>query len=156
MAQQVGIPEFYVGAEFSRFQTLSYWNGLDQALRQVYKGKLMYANNGSGVHSGEGGDSVTRSADAYPDLNVPDNVTVRRLTRRWEAYDRRLPARTALSEVGISGVRGAFKVPWQHHWPHPGWMSACRPGGSRRPAAPPWPSTWAASTSGPSASAPPS
>ena len=119
MAQQAGIPEFYVGAEFSRFQTLSYWNGLDQALRQVYKGKLMYANNGGGVHSGEGGDSVTRSADAYPDLNVPDNVTVGRLTRRWAAYDRRLPARTALSEVGISGVRGAFKVPWQHHWPHP-------------------------------------
>jgi len=119
MAQQAGIPEFYVGAEFSRFQTLSYWNGLDKALRKVYKGKLMYANNGSGVRSGDGGNAVARSVDAYPDLGVSDNVKVGRLTRRWETYDRRLPASNVLSEVGISGVKGAWVKPWKHNWPHP-------------------------------------
>ena len=119
MAQQVGIPEFYVGAEFSRFQTLSNWNGLDKALRKVYQGKLMYANNGSGVRRGDGGNAVTRSVDAYPDLGVSDNVKVGRLTRRWAAYDRRLPAGNVLSEVGISGVKGAWIKPWKHNWPHP-------------------------------------
>ena len=119
MAQQAGIPEFYVGAEFSRFQTLSNWNGLDKALRKVYQGKLMYANNGSGVRRGDGGNAVTRSVDAYPDLGVSDNVKVGRLTRRWAAYDRRLPAGNVLSEVGISGVKGAWIKPWKHNWPHP-------------------------------------
>jgi len=119
MAQQAGIPEFYVGAEFSRFQRLSYWNSLDKALRKVYKGKLMYANNGSGVRRGDGGNAVARSVDAYPDLGVSDNVKVGRLTRRWEAYDRRLPASNVLSEVGISGVKGGWVKPWKHNWPHP-------------------------------------
>lgn len=119
MAQQVGIPEFYVGAEFSRFQTLSNWNSLDKALHNAYKGKLMYANNGSGVHSGDGGNAVARSVDAYPDLRVSDSVKVGMLTRRWEAYDRRLPAHNALSEVGISGVKGGWVKPWKHNWPHP-------------------------------------
>ena len=119
MAQKAGIPEFYVGAEFSRFALLSNWNKLDRAVRKVYKGKLMYASNGVGLRRGDGGSSVTRTADAYPDMNVPDNITVSRLTRRWRTYDRRLPARNTLSEVGISGVVGAYRKPWEHHWPHP-------------------------------------
>jgi hypothetical protein len=24
-----------------------------------------------------------------------------------------------LSEVGIAGVRGAFRIPWKHNWPSP-------------------------------------
>jgi hypothetical protein len=119
MAQQVKIPIFYVGAEFSRFGQSRYWNSLDAALRKVYKGTLAYANNGAGVHAGEGGRNVQRSADAYPNLGVGANPTLSRLTAAWKAYDKRLPRKIILSEVGISGVKGAFLVPWQHHWPHP-------------------------------------
>jgi hypothetical protein len=119
MAQQVGIPEFYVGAEFSEFGDVSYWNGLDQALRKVYKGTLAYANNGGGVHAGLGGAGVRISEDAYPDMDVPNNATVSRLTGAWEAFDKRQPSHTVLSEVGIAGVPGAFRKPWEHEWPKP-------------------------------------
>jgi hypothetical protein len=121
MAQQVGVPEFFVGAEFSLFGWDSNWNGLDAALRTVYKGTLAYANNGGGVKSGTdlGGKGVTITEDAYPDMVVPNNATVSRLTGTWEAFDRRQPKGTVLSEVGIAGVPGAFRKPWEHRWPNP-------------------------------------
>jgi hypothetical protein len=121
MAQQVGVPEFFVGAEFSLFGWDSYWNGLDAGVRKVYKGTLAYANNGGGVKAGTdlGGKGVTITEDAYPDMVVPNNATVARLTGTWEAFDRRQPKGTVLSEVGIAGVPGAFRKPWEHRWPHP-------------------------------------
>jgi hypothetical protein len=119
MAHRAGVARFYVGAEFSKFQGSRYWTPLDKAVRRAFKGTLVYANNGPGVHAGIGGKGVQLSVDAYPNLKVGSNPTTARLTRAWTAYDKRLPARTVLSEVGISGVKGAFRQPWQHHWPHP-------------------------------------
>lgn len=119
MAHRAGVARFYIGAEFSKFQGSRLWTPLDNAVRKVFKGTLVYANNGKGVHPGIGGKGVQLSVDAYPNLGVGTNPSTARLTRAWKAYDRRLPARTVLSEVGISGVKGAFLSPWQHHWPHP-------------------------------------
>jgi hypothetical protein len=119
MAHRAGVARFYIGAEFSKFQGSRLWTPLDNAVRKAFRGTLVYANNGKGVHPGIGGKGVQLSVDAYPNLGVGTNPATARLTRAWKAYDQRLPARTVLSEVGISGVKGAFLSPWQHHWPHP-------------------------------------
>jgi len=118
MAQKNDIPAFYVGAEFSQFQMNKDWAGLDAALRKVYHGTLVYANNGPGIRKGVAG-GVQASVDAYPDLKVPWTSTVARLVKGWTYMDKRLPQHYVLSEVGISGVKGAYWKPWEHHWPHP-------------------------------------
>jgi hypothetical protein len=118
MAQQARIPALWVGAEFSQFQRVKNWTGLDQALRKVYKGTLFYANNGTGLRRG-GGGRVQLSADAYPDFQVPYTASLARLLRGWKNIDRSLPHHNLLSEVGIAGVRGAYRKPWEHHWPKP-------------------------------------
>jgi len=119
MAQRVGITKLYVGAEFTKFSRSRYWNGLDKALRRVFKGTLLYANNGRRIYHGSGGRGVRLTFDAYPALHVPARATVRQLTRAWEAYDRSLPRRAVLSEVGIAGVLGAYGHPWKHQWSNP-------------------------------------
>jgi hypothetical protein len=118
MAQQVGIPALYVGAEFSRFQKSPYWAPLDKALRKVFKGTLLYANNGPGLRAGTAG-GAHQSVDAYPDIPVSNTATVARLTKAWKYLDKHLPHHNVLSEVGIAGVAGAFRKPWFHHWPNP-------------------------------------
>jgi hypothetical protein len=120
MAQRVGIPRLYVGAEFQEFGTSSRWTSLDKALRRKFKGALAYANNGRQLHRGTGGRGVQVSADSYPDMpRMPANATVARLTKAWEAWDRSMPRGTVLSEVGIAAVRGAYRKPWFDKWPHP-------------------------------------
>src|SRR5262249_4577296 len=118
MAQKAGIPALYVGAEFSKFQSVKQWTYLVAALRNVFKGTLVYANNGPGVKSGTAG-GVSKSVDAYPSIFVPYTATVARLQRGWTYLDSRLPHHNVLSEVGIAGVRGAYYKSWEHHWPHP-------------------------------------
>ena len=118
MAQEAGIPALYVGAEFSKFQHASNWKYLDQALRAVYKGTLLYANNGPGVSRDTAGGTQV-SVDAYPDLDVSSTASVARLEKGWKYVDGRLPHHNLLSEVGIAAVKGAYWKPWEHHWPKP-------------------------------------
>ena len=54
MAQKYGIPAMYLGAEFSKFQSVKGWTYLKEALQKVYKGTLLYANNGPGVRPASG------------------------------------------------------------------------------------------------------
>jgi hypothetical protein len=119
MAQQAGISALYVGAEFTKFGTSPYWNGLDKALRRVYRGTLQYADNGHKLGGGLGGKGVRATSDAYPDMPVPGNATVAQLTGDWETYDKVMPRGSVLSEVGIAGVADAYRKPWVHNWPHP-------------------------------------
>lgn len=120
MAQRNKIPRLYVGTEFQDFGTSPRWNGLDRALRRVYRGSLAYANNGHILLRGMGGRGVRVSADSYPDMpQMPAGATVRRLTKAWETWDRVMPRGTVLTEVGIAGVRGAYHKPWVNKWPHP-------------------------------------
>jgi hypothetical protein len=120
MAQRTHAPVLYVGTEFQDFGSSPRWNGLDRALRRVYKGTLAYANNGHKLHHPSGGRGAQISADAYPDMpQMPATASVARLAAAWRAWDRIMPRGTVLSEVGISGVRGAYRTPWVHKWPHP-------------------------------------
>jgi hypothetical protein len=120
MAQRVGIPRLYVGAEFQDFGSSSLWNNLDRAIRRKFKGALAYANNGHILIRGTGGKGVQLSADAYPDMpRMRPGSTVASLTKAWRAWDKVMPQGTVLSEVGIAGVSGAYARPWENNWPRP-------------------------------------
>jgi hypothetical protein len=120
MAQRTHLPRLYVGTEFQDFGSSPRWNGLDRSLRRAYHGTLAYANNGHKLHPGSGGRGAQISADAYPDMpQMPATASIARLTTAWKAWDRIMPRGTVLSEVGISGVRGAYRTPWVHSWSRP-------------------------------------
>ncbi len=113
IAQQAQVPELIVGAEFTKFATSPRWNGLDVALRRVFRGTLVFSSNGWGnrkTFSGDGGRGVRPAVDAYPPLPVP-------LAAGWTAYDRALPAGMVETEVGIAAAPGAFVSPWRQRWP---------------------------------------
>jgi hypothetical protein len=112
MAQANKVGMFIVGAEFSEFGDSSLWSGLDQALARVFHGRLAYANNGiASLSPSTGGQSAIKTVDAYPAMNRP-------LVRGWEAFDRKLPKGTILTEVGISAFKDAWRTPWQHRLAH--------------------------------------
>lgn len=111
IAQLAGIPEVIAGAELTRFATSPRWDILgDNIRRHGYQGRLAFANNGHPQVRSAGGKGWTVTVDAYP-------VLTENFSAGWRQYDRTLPPRTVLSEVGIAAVPGAFVKPWAHHWP---------------------------------------
>jgi len=108
MAEANKVGMFIVGAEFSNFGRAPQWNGLDRALGRVYHGRLAYSNNGT-VHlsPSTGGRYAIKTVDAYPSMNRP-------LLSGWQAFDRKLPRGTIVSELGIAGFNGAWRTPWRH------------------------------------------
>jgi hypothetical protein len=112
MAEANKVGMFIVGAEFSNFGRTPQWNRLDRALARVFHGRLAYSNNGTVHLSGStGGARALKTVDAYPSMGLP-------LLRGWEAFDRKLPRGTILSELGISAFKGAWRTPWQHRLGH--------------------------------------
>jgi hypothetical protein len=116
MAQRARIPEFIDGAEFTAFGGSRFWNRLVAALRTVYKGTVVYANNWGIPLTGNGGAGVTESVDSYHPLQLPAHASLARLTAAWRAYDRTLPPGTVVTEVGIAAVAGAYAQPYQNYW----------------------------------------
>jgi hypothetical protein len=116
MAQRARIPEFIDGAEFTAFGGSGLWNGLVTALQQVYKGKLVYANNWGISLAGNGGGGVIESVDSYHPLKVPVHASLAQLLAGWRAYDQTLPPGSVETEIGIAAVPGAYAVPYQNYW----------------------------------------
>jgi hypothetical protein len=117
MAQRAMIPELFNGAEFVRFQTSSWWRGLDKALRGVYTGTLAYANNwGNPIYPAAGGIGVQETVDAYAPISVTARASVAKLSAGWSAYDRTLPAGIIETEAGIAAVPGAYRFPYRFNW----------------------------------------
>lgn len=108
MAQRLKVPEFFLGVELTRFQTMPRWTGLARAIRHVYHGRLMFTLNWNAKTHG-GGRGVTDTVDAYPPI-------IGNFTAGWSAYDHALPSGTVLTEVGIDAVRGASAAPATWHW----------------------------------------
>jgi hypothetical protein len=121
MAQRYHVNVFTVGVEFDYFASSSLWNGLDAAIRKVYKGRLAFANNWDQLPGGHsyGGSGVRQDVDAYPSIKVPDSATVATLTRHWDTWDSQLRAGTVLGEVGIPAQLGMY--------PHPYWWKSREP-----------------------------
>jgi hypothetical protein len=110
MAQRTGVSEMYVGVELSIFAKSRYWTWLDTRLRRDYYGTLGYSANWGNLHfTGSGGSGVHVSVDAYQPISGS-------LSAGWTAFDRRLPAGTVETEVGIAAVRGAYLVPYHYKW----------------------------------------
>ncbi|MGO8957671.1 MAG: glycoside hydrolase family 113 [Streptosporangiaceae bacterium] len=116
MAQRARVPEFIDGAEFTAFGGSRFWNGLVTALRAVYHGTVVYANNWGIPLAGNGGAGVRESVDSYHPLQLPVHASLARVTAGWRAYDRTLPAGTVETEIGIAAVPGAYALPYQNYW----------------------------------------
>jgi len=116
MAQRTRIPEFIDGAEFSAFGGSPFWNSLVTALRTVYRGTLVYANNWGIPLTGNGGAGVQESVDSYQPLKVPVRASLAQLIAGWRAYDRTLPSGTVQTEIDIAAVPGAYAQPYQTTW----------------------------------------
>jgi hypothetical protein len=108
-AQHAHAREFIVGTELTRMSRMPQWTGLDSALARRFSGTLAYANNWGHLLAGNGGN-VAETVDAYQPARPP-------LLQAWLRFDRRLPPGTVETEVGIAAVNGAWRRPYQHHWP---------------------------------------
>lgn len=110
MAQLDKVPEFIVGAEFSRFGRSPLWNGLDRKILTVFHGTLAYSNNDTtGLSAASGGLLAVKAVDIYHPIAPP-------FLRGWRAFDRHLPKGAVATEVGIAAVDGAWAQPWVHRW----------------------------------------
>jgi hypothetical protein len=106
MAQTNKVGMIIVGAEFSEFGRSRLWNGLDRALARVFHGRLAYSNNGTrNLSRSTGGRYAVKTVDAYPPMKPS-------LVRGWTAFDRKLPAGTILTELGVAAYYGAWRTPW--------------------------------------------
>ena len=121
MAQRDHVRVLTVGVEFDYFAGSSLWNGLDAAIRKVYKGQLAFANNWDQLPAGSsyGGSHVRQDVDAYPAFQVPNSATISVLTRHWDTWDSQLRAGTVLGEVGIPAQPGMYQHPywWKSNGP---------------------------------------
>jgi hypothetical protein len=113
MAQHYHIQAIIIGAEFDEFYNSPQWGKLASYLRRYYHGTLAYSNNWDvrftrRVKSG----GVVQLLDAYPIMKLNDNASPRTLTASWDAYLRRYPGSTVLSEVGIAALSGAYRAPY--------------------------------------------
>ena len=112
MAQAHKVGMFFVGAEFTQFNRTTLWNRLDRALARVYHGRLAYSNNGgANLSPSTGGLHAIKTVDAYPAMN-------RYFLHGWKAFDRRMPRRAIITELGIAAFDGAWRAPWQHRPGH--------------------------------------
>src|SRR5215469_3547640 len=112
MAQAHKVGMFIVGAEFSNFGNSPRWNRLDRALARVFHGRLAYSSTGTAnLSRSTGGRRAIKTVDAYTPMS-------RRLVRGWKAFDRKLPSRTIITELGISAFDGAWRIPWQLRLQH--------------------------------------
>ena len=119
MAQQVRVPVFVIGVEFSQFGKAPQWTGLAAALGRVFHGVLSYASNFDVRITGlTGPGGVRLTVDAYPPMPwYRDDASAAALTVGWRRYAGTLPPGTVLSEVGIAAQPGAFGKPYVTRWP---------------------------------------
>jgi hypothetical protein len=125
LAQRDKVSEFVVGTEMASIDQSPLWAGFFKKAAKIYHGILSYAQWGGSP--GEGGFfSASRTSfplthlgvSAYPPLALSSLASVGSLTKAWENFlTRYTPAsvlrRTAIDEIGIPAVRGAYSDPWQ-------------------------------------------
>jgi hypothetical protein len=115
LAQRDHVQVFTIGSELEDFAGSPRWNRLDSVIRRIYSGRLQFDNTWNKLPTpgtSYGGTGVREAVDAYPGFQLPDSASVRVLTNHWAGYDRRLPAGTVLTEVGIAAQPGMYKHPY--------------------------------------------
>jgi hypothetical protein len=111
---------FVVGTELNSLQGAPQWAALIRSFRTVYRGQLTYDENQDEFAASTTDPPVPGyNVDAYPELGVPNNATVARLTSSWDAWlgAHPLPVRRTLtlSEIGLDAVAGSYQEPWNWH-----------------------------------------
>jgi len=128
LAQSEKVAEFVVGSEIAAIdqaKKLKPWDDFFKKAAKLYKGSLSYATWG-GHTANQGFFSKGRvelpttelGATAYPALGLSKNATVKSLTKAWENYltdhtPDSVLRRTAIDELGIPALAGAYSDPWQ-------------------------------------------
>jgi hypothetical protein len=124
LAQRDHVSEFIAGTEMASIDQSPLWGGFFAKAGRDYHGILSYASWGGGASPG-GFFSSRRvllplkyfGASAYPPINLPPTASVAQLKKAWVAFLRKAPESllhvTALDELGIPEVAGAYKDPYQ-------------------------------------------
>ena len=127
LAQRDHVSEFVAGTEMASIDQSPLWGGFFAKAGRLYRGVLSYAQwGGKGGGSGLGGFFSPKrvllperyfGASAYPPVNLPATASVAQLRRAWVGFLRQAPERllhlTAIDEVGIPAVAGAYRAPYQ-------------------------------------------
>ena len=124
LAQRDHVSEFIAGTEMAAIDQSPLWGGFFAKAARDYHGILSYASWGGGPTLG-GFFSARREllplkyfgASTYPPVNLPPTASVARLKKAWVSFLRQAPESllhvTALDELGIPEVAGAYKDPYQ-------------------------------------------
>jgi hypothetical protein len=124
LAQRDHVSEFVAGTEMASIDQSPLWGGFFAKAGRDYHGILSYADWGGGPSLG-GFFSSRRQllplkyfgASAYPPSDLPPTASVGQLKKAWVAFLRQAPESllhvTALDELGIPEVAGAYRDPYQ-------------------------------------------
>jgi hypothetical protein len=124
LAQRYHISEFVAGTEMASIDQSPLWGGFFARAATIYHGILSYASWG-GKNANGGFFSPRRlllplhyfGASAYPPVKLPSTASIARLTKAWVAFLLQAPEpvlqRTAIDEIGIPAVTGAYAAPYQ-------------------------------------------
>jgi glycosyl hydrolase family 113 len=127
LAQSQHVGEFIVGTEMAAIEGSPLWRGFFTQAAKLYHGTLSYATWGGSPQAG-GFFSSQRAlppvglygVTAYPSVSLPSDASVSRLTGAWQSFLKTVPEpvlrRTAIDEIGIPAVDGAYADPWE--WNH--------------------------------------
>lgn len=122
LAQKTKVDLFVVGTELASLAKYEkYWERLINDVRNVYKGKLTYAAEGSGAQNIRFWDKLDYiGIDAYFSLGKNISPDVEELVLGWEKYDDELEKlsvkygkKIVFTEVGYKSVVGTSIRPWQ-------------------------------------------
>jgi hypothetical protein len=122
LAQHDHVREFIVGTEMASIDQSRLWGGFLAKAARLYHGILSYASWG-GPAKGGGFFGPQRvllplkyfGASTYPAIDLSARATVAQLTKAWLGFLRQAPERllrlTAIDEIGIPEVAGAYRAP---------------------------------------------
>jgi hypothetical protein len=129
LAQAEHVSAFAAGTEMASIDGSPLWKQFFTSAAKLYKGALSYATWGG--RPGLGGFFGSKTwplpptsligVTAYPSVKLPPTASVASLTKAWATFLKFKPPavlhRTALDEVGIPALDGAYTDPWQ--WINP-------------------------------------
>jgi len=123
LARQCQVEQFCVGCELDdTVRRLSDWRAIIQEIRQVYNGRLVYADdqlesNPEAVQFWDELDYI--GLDLYPTLTTSLSPSVSELCQGWEKLllkikllSARWGKKVIITEIGYRSVRGAAQNPW--------------------------------------------
>lgn len=117
IAQQLHVSEFVVGTEFFELHASAQWPWFLARVRSVYHGTVSYAAQmRQYFHMPRDLPPLSEyGVDAYPYLNLPPTASTAQLVAGWDHFFGNVPEsllqRTAMDEVGIPAIAGAYAHP---------------------------------------------